>query len=64
MVDVLDMLDLVEAQVQTGEACKCVKSFDMGEEVIVEVEVLEGWTEGRRELDMGDLVLTQTQFLR
>ena len=64
MVDVLDMLDLIEAQVQTGEMCKCIQPFDLREEVVVEVKVFERRAESRGELDMGDLVLTKTQFLR
>lgn len=64
MIDVLYLLDLVEAQVQTGQLRKCVKPFDMRDEVIVKVQVFERRAESRRKLDMGDLVLAQTQFLR
>lgn len=60
----LDLLDLVEAQVQTGEVRKCVKALDVRNEVVVQVEVFEGGAEGRRKFDMGDLVLAQTQSLR
>ncbi len=52
MVDVLDLLDLVEAQVQTGEVRKCVKALDVRNEVVVKVEVFKGWAERRRKLDM------------
>lgn len=38
MVDILDMLDVVEAEVKTGELMKGFKAFDVGDEVVVEVQ--------------------------
>lgn len=37
MRDVLDVFDLIEAQIQTGQVDQLIESFDMADEVVVEV---------------------------
>ena len=39
MVDILDMLDVVEAEIQAGELLKGFKAFDVSNEVVVEVQL-------------------------
>lgn len=54
------MLDIVEAQVQTGQVCGLVEPSDVGYHVVVEVDVCEGRGEIVGEFDAGDLVLAET----
>ena len=39
MVDILDMFDVVEAKVQTGELLEGFEAFDVSNEVVVEVQL-------------------------
>lgn len=60
MADTLDVLDLVEAQVEADELDEAVQALDVLEEVVVEVNVLQGGAPRIREVDAGDLILPQT----
>jgi hypothetical protein len=63
VINALDVLDLVVAQIQAAKFCEGVKAFDMGDQVIIEFEVLEGSGKGIGKIDGADGVLAQTQFL-
>ena len=39
MIDVFDVLDIVEAKVQTGDIPQIVETLDMGDDIIVEIKV-------------------------
>lgn len=41
MADVFDVLELVKAQVQAGKACEMVQTFQVGYQIVVEVQILE-----------------------
>lgn len=59
MRHVLDMLNLVVTQVETGEIMEVVQALDMRNEVIVEIEVDQLLRDFRRECDSVDLILTE-----
>ena len=42
MVNFLDMLDLVEGQIEVFKVRKVFETADMGDQIVVEVEILEG----------------------
>lgn len=54
MVDTLDMFDLVVTQVQAAQLSEGVETFDVRDEVVVQLEVLEGSSEGFGKLDGGN----------
>lgn len=56
---ILDMLDLVEAEVQDGEVAEFIEIFDVRNEIIVEVQFFERGGDIRREFNAGDLILTE-----
>ena len=37
MVNILDMLDLIKRQVETGEVDEILQAFDVGYQIIVEI---------------------------
>lgn len=51
MRDILDMLDLVEAQIQAGQVMEPLQALDVGDEVIVEIEFGQTGGDIRREVD-------------
>lgn len=51
MRHILDVLDLVKAQIQASQVLELVESFDMGDEIIVEVEFFQGRGDIRWEFD-------------
>lgn len=61
MVDVLDVADLVEAEVEGSEVREVVEAADAGDEVVVEVEVREGRGEAVEALDGLDGVLAEAE---
>lgn len=63
MIHILDMLDLVEAQIEACEMYKGVQAFDVWYKVVVEVYLSQWRAEIRWKLDMRDLVLAEAQFL-
>jgi hypothetical protein len=62
--DILDMLDVVETEIQAGQVRQVFEALDMGYLVIVEVQLDEGGTEIVGNMDAGDLVLPQAEFLQ
>lgn len=63
MIYVLNVFDLVEAKVKAGEVREGVQTFDVRDQVVVEVEVFQCRGKGRREMDGGDVVLAEAKFL-
>jgi len=61
--DVLDVLYLVEAEVQTRQVCHVFESLDVRDEVIVEVELRQGRADVRGECDLRYLILSEAYFL-
>ena len=41
MRNILDMLDLIETQIQTGQVMEIVQALDVRDEIVVEIEVDE-----------------------
>lgn len=60
MLDVLDVLDLVEAEVQTRQVARVLEAFDVRDEVVVEVELGQGLGDVRGQCDARYLVLAKT----
>ena len=60
MIHILDMLDLVEAQIEACEMYQGIQAFDVWDKVVIEVHLSQCRAEIRRELDMRDLVLAET----
>jgi hypothetical protein len=58
------MLDVVETEIQAGQVRQVFEALDMGYLVIVEVQLDEGGTEIVGNMDAGDLVLPQAEFLQ
>lgn len=54
-----DMLDLVEAEVQDGEVVEFIEVFDVGNEIIVKVQLFERDSDIRGKFNAGDLILTE-----
>ena len=46
MGDFLDVFYFVEREVEGGEVCEGIEVTDVGDEVVVEVELSESWGEG------------------
>jgi hypothetical protein len=63
MVQTLDVLDLIEAEVEGGKFRKAFEAFDVRDEVVVEVEVANSGVEVRWEVGFRDLVLAQAEAL-
>lgn len=63
MCHVLDMLDLIVTQVETGEIMEVIQALDMRNEVIVEIEVDQVLRDFWRECDSVDLILTEAYSL-
>lgn len=63
MCHVLDMLDLIVTQVETGEIMEVIQALDMRNEVIVEIEVDQVLRDFWRERDSVDLILTEAYSL-
>lgn len=61
MVDVLDVADLVEAEVEGGKVREVVEAADAGDEVVVEVEVRERRGEAVEALNGLDGVLAEAE---
>lgn len=59
MRHVLDMLNLIITQVETGEIMEVVQALDMRNQVIVEIEVDQLLRDFRRKRDSVDLILTE-----
>jgi hypothetical protein len=57
--DVFDVFDLVEGEVEGGEVDEVVEAADVGDEVVVEVEIAEGGGEIGETFDVLDQVLAQ-----
>lgn len=60
MRHILDMLDLIKAEVKHSQIAKVVQALDVRDEVIVEVEIGHVGRDGRGEVDARYLVLTET----
>lgn len=58
MIDLLDMLDLVEAQVQARKFDKLLQAFDMRDQVVVKVEFGEGRCKAREPFNRLYAILT------
>lgn len=63
MIQPLDMLNLVEAQIQVVKLRELVEAFDVRDQVVVEVELLQGGAQGLRKFDRRDLILTEREAL-
>jgi hypothetical protein len=59
MGDVFDVFDFVEGEVEAGEVDQVVEPADVRDEVVVEVELLEGGRERGEAFDFLDEVLAQ-----
>lgn len=57
--DILNMLDLVEAQIQALQIAELIEPFDVGNEVIVKVQVNQVRSNVRGELNSRNLILAQ-----
>ena len=64
VANVLDVLELVEAQVQACQTREMIQSFQVGYQVVVEIQVLELRAEGVGKLNAENLVLAKAKFLR
>lgn len=51
MRDILDMFDLVEAQIQAGQVMELLQALDVGDEIIVEIKFGQTGGDIRREVD-------------
>jgi hypothetical protein len=58
MRDILNMLDLVEAQIQARKALEVLQTLDVRDEVIVEIELGQTFGDIGREVNARYLVLT------
>ena len=59
--EVLDVLELVVAEVEAGEGGAFVEAFEVLDQVVVEFELGELGCEARRQLDLLYAVLTEAQ---
>ena len=57
LFQVVNVLDLVVAQIQTAQFCERVEALDVRDEVVVQFEVLEGRGERVRKFDGMNRVL-------
>lgn len=55
----LDVFDFVEAEVEASEVGQSLEAADVGDEVVVEVEIFEGRGDGFETFDVLDQVLSQ-----
>lgn len=63
MRHVLDMLDLVEAEVQARQVHELGQALDTGDQVVVQIEVCEHLGETGETVDGLDRILAETEFL-
>ena len=63
MVYIFDVLDIVEAQIQTGKVWELVQSAYMGYQIIIEIQLPQSTTENTWEFNVANLVLPKAQFL-
>lgn len=56
---ILDMFNLVEAQIEQRQIGQVVEALDVTDKVVVEIEFPEGCAEGGGEFDAADLVLAE-----
>lgn len=60
MCHILDMLNLVEAEIQAGEIVELLQTLDMGNEVVVEIKFLQRGGDVGGKVDTVDFILAQT----
>lgn len=58
----LDVLDVIETQIQGGEVLELFQSVNMRNPVIVEIKLLERFSERRERFDVEDAVLAETEL--
>ena len=63
MRNILDMLDLIETQIQTGQVMEIVQALDVRDEIVVEIEVDEVLRDFRWERNSWYLVLAKAYSL-
>ena len=63
MVQAFDVLDLVEGEVERGEFGEGIEAFDVGYEVVVEIDFCEGRRDFVRYRDAFYAVLAQAETL-
>lgn len=59
MRNVLDVLDLIEAQVQAGQVAEFIQALYVRDKVVVEVKLLYRWGDIRGKIDALYLVLSE-----
>lgn len=63
MVDLLDVLDLVKAQIERSKVYEVLQPSDVGDKVIVQIEIVQGRGERREALNLCDDILAETEAL-
>ena len=61
MIDFFDMLDFVEREIEVCKVRKVFEAADMCDEVVVEVQIMQGGGQNGQAFDLGDSVLAQAK---
>ena len=63
MVDIFDVFYLVKAEIERSEICEALQSSDVGDEVVIEIKVVECLCERGKAFDFGNDILAQAEAL-